>query len=247
MFFTRETVAMDYDCDAAGRLKMSAAMKYMQQTSGEHLDLLGLPYQKLYEENMVFLLSKTCIKVLSMPVSGQKIILGTAPVATQGARFIREFVIDNAKGERMVSAFTMWLLVDPSTRRILRPANFPYEIPFQESAIDKNIKDIALPKSAPKKEDMVSEVAVKYSHIDCNNHVNNSMYADFVCDAVPMDKLLQKGLDTMVIRFHNEAKWGDILDIHTSVVASNEFYMRGQKGGDLCFEALATLKTEEIM
>ena len=244
MYFTKEAIANDYDCDLTNRLKISAAMRYMQQTSAEHLRYLGLPYEKLYAENMVFLLSKGCVKVYDMPVSGQKIIIGTAPVKTRGARFIREFVIDDLNGNRLVSSLTMWLLVDPFTRKILRPASFPYDIRFQESALAEDIADIPFPKLIPEKGCSISDLAIRYSHIDHNNHVNNSVYADFVCDTLPLEKLIETGLDTMIISYRNEAKWGDALSIRTSEISPTEYYITGQKDGDACFEALAIFHTK---
>lgn len=247
MFFTKEAVALDYDCDASNRLKVSAAMRYMQQTSGEHLNWLGLPYEKLFEENMVFLMSKGCLKIFDMPVCGQSIIVGTAAVAIRGARFVREFVINDLNGNRMISALTLWLLVDPKTRRILRPASFPYPLPFQDSSIKGDIDDIDLPKSQPDAEETITNLTIRYSHMDYNNHVNNSMYADFVCDAMPFGELLEKGLDTLVISYQNEAKWGDSITMRTRHIADGQYHIHGQKdGGAPCFEALATMKNSIV-
>ncbi|MDR2933590.1 MAG: hypothetical protein LBV27_10860 [Oscillospiraceae bacterium] len=244
MLFTKDMVAFDYDCDSAQRLKISAAMRYMQQTSAEHLNHLGLPYEKLYRENMVFLLSKSCIKIFDMPVAGEEIVVGTAAVATRGARFVREFVIDDPKGNRMLSAFTLWILVDPNTRRILRPQSFPYDLTFQqEAATQGEIADIALPKDADPDIGVLTDLSIRYSHIDCNGHVNNSFYADFVCDALPVESLLSKGLDTIVLSYHNEAKWGDVITMRTNAQSGNGYYVRGgKKDGSPCFEALAVLK-----
>lgn len=241
MYFTSRVKASYYDCDCDNRLKISAAMQYMQQTSSEHLEALGMPYQKLYAENMVFLLSKMCIKVHRMPVNTQEMIVGTAPINTRGARFVREFIIESTDGERMISALSLWLLVDPHTRRILRPASFPYPLPYRDSLIDGVIDDMRMPGLLETGERLHTEVQIRYSHIDCNRHVNNCAYADFVCDALPHDELTGRGIDTLVISYQNEAKWGDTLEMTTSILSQSEYYVAGEHGAAPCFEALVQL------
>ncbi|MDL2232537.1 hypothetical protein LJC63_03030 [Ruminococcaceae bacterium OttesenSCG-928-L11] len=247
MFFKKEMTATDYDCDCMNRLRISAAMRYMQQTSSEHLDSLGLPYEKLYQEKMVFLLSQGYIKVYEMPVAGQKIVVGTAAVATKGARFVREFTIEDRLGNRLLSSLTMWLLVDPFSRRILRPSSFPYALDFEESLVSNEIEDVAFPRLLEGRNRTEWEVPIRYSHIDCNNHVNNSIYADFVCDMLPLDKLTQKGLDTLVISYHQEAKYGNTIHMAATAMSDSEYYIVGNReDAQMCFEALAILNEKSL-
>lgn len=243
MFFTTEGRANYYDCDCNNRLKISAAMKYMQQTSSEQLEHLEISTEKLLSEQLVFLLSKMCIKVHRMPVCSEPLIVGTAPTLPRGARFVREFIIESPQGERLLSALSLWILVNSATRRILRPASFPYPIPFQEEALSGVIGDIAFPGKALEKASHTS-VPICYSHIDVNRHVNNTVYADIVCDALPYEQLTSRGIDTMAISFQNEAKWGQILDVASQEVGEGEYHIVGQHGGP-CFEALALLRKTE--
>ena len=246
MFFKKELIALDYDCDLAKRLKISSAMRYMQQTSGDHLKSLGLPYEKLFEEDMAFLLSKGCIKVYNMPVSGQNIIIGTAPVATQGARFVREFTIDDTQGNRLISCSTLWLLVNPASRKIMRPTSFPYALELHESMVCNEFVDVDIPKSPESRSTDLIEIPIRYSHLDCNGHVNNGVYADFICDAIPFDALKEKGIGSLVISFQNEARHGDVLTVKTIALSENEYLVTGRKDGQSpCFEASVKLSTPE--
>ena len=47
-----------YQCDLSGKMKLSWLLKVMERAAGEHLEHLGLPYDRLYQEGIVFLLSK---------------------------------------------------------------------------------------------------------------------------------------------------------------------------------------------
>lgn len=244
MYFTTEAKANYYDCDCNNLLKISAAMRYMQQTSSEQLEYLGFSPAKLYEEGMVFLLSKMCIKVHRMPVCTENLVVGTAPVTPRGARFVREFIIDSPAGERLLSGLSLWILVNPGTRKILRPASFPYALSFQEAALGGVVDDIAFPKQR-EQASLSMRVPVRYSQIDVNHHVNNTVYADMVCDALPYEELTARGLETLAISFQNEAKWGDLIDISTTGLDDGEYHMVGLHGGAPCFEALARLRKPE--
>ena len=241
MHYVKQKAAY-YDGDYRNCLKISAAMKYMQQTSSEHLQALGLPYKKLYAEDMVFLLSKTCIKVHRMPEVGQEINIGTAPTGARGARFVREFVIEDMQGERLLSALTLWVLVNPHTRKILRPAGFPYMLPFQPPLVTDVVDDMRMPKPIEDENTRFTDIPIGYSHIDCNGHVNNSKYADFVCDALPYEQLMQQGIDTLVISYQNEAKWGDVVRMHTTFLSPFEYYIGASHNDAACFEAYVRMQ-----
>ena len=241
IFYQPETEVTGYQCDVKNHMKISAAMPQMQQASGQHLESLGFPYEQLLQENMVFLLSKMCIKVHRMPAVQEHIRVGTAPTDTRGARFVREFIIETPKGERLLSAFSLWLLVNPHTRKILRPQSFPHALPCRPSLVGNAIGDTEMPKPFAAAEQLCTEIAIRYSHIDCNNHVNNSVYGDFVCDALPYTELTEKGLDTLILSYHNEAKWGDSLTVTTGKLCGSSYYICGKKQAAPCFEALVQL------
>jgi acyl-ACP thioesterase len=245
MIYTGKAKALYHDCDVNNRLKISAAMRYMQQISSEQMEVWGIPAQKLLsEKNMVFVLSKTCIKINRMPAVAEPVLLGTAPTAVKGARFVREFAMDSEKGERLISAVTLWILIDTESRRILRPASFPYEMQLASSFVSGQVEDIAMPKlplPAPKQVER-HEVDIRYSHLDCNHHVNNSVYADFICDMLPYDELITRGIDTLAIGFQHEAKFGDRLEIERCGIAAGEYYLNGKYRDTACFEALVRLK-----
>lgn len=231
-----------YDCDSSNLLRLSAAMRYMQQTSSEHLESRGISTERLYTEGMVFLLTKMNIKIHRMPVCNERITVSTAFVAVRGVRFHREFTIDSAEGERLVSALSLWVLVDPQNHKILRPAAFRHSMDPEDSMIGGAIGDCAIPKPVAAAQETTSTVDIRYSHLDVNRHVNNSIYGDFLCDAVPYDALVQRGLDTAVIHFQNEATWGEKLEIITHQMESGAYHVLGRHAdGAACFEAYAVL------
>jgi acyl-ACP thioesterase len=236
--------AMYYDCDVNNRLKLSAAMKYMQQASSEQMEVLGMSPGKLFAENMVFLLSKSCIRVRRQPTASERLRIATAPVATRGARFVREFRMESVQGEELISAYTLWILLDISSRKILRPASFPYEMRLEPSFLGEDTGDMAIPRLPPllgEGENRKTAFDIRYSQLDVNRHVNNSVYADFICDSLEYEDVAARGIEALAISFQNEAALGDRVEVTRSAVTPSEYYLNGSHQGSACFEAYVRL------
>lgn len=241
MYYTNTAKVMSFDCDVRNRMKVSAAMRYMQQIAGEHLTSLGHAAEVMNAKDMVFLLNKMCLKVHRMPEIHEELILGTAPTKTKGVKFVREIVIDSKDGERLISANSYWPLIQPSTRKVLRPKEFGDDLPFQEEAVTKYISDIPFPKEDIEEEPLYNE-EVGYSEIDINHHVNNTVYADYICDALPYELMSKADIDTFVIGFQNEAVIDDIISIKRKEISSKEFFITGAHQRSECFKGLVTFK-----
>lgn len=213
----------------------------MQQAAGDHMEYLQLPYDMLYEKGMVFLLTKLCLKIHRMPSAYETIRVGTAPVSTQGPRIFREFVMETGEGERLISGLSAWVLFDPARRKLLRPAKFPYPMPFEPSSLEGAVTDIELPSREALTQEFCSSIRVGYSHLDCNQHVNNCVYGDFVCDMLPFEELRTRGLDTVAIHFQHEARWGDTISMTSGPLGEGRYLVSGGHERGTCFEALACL------
>lgn len=220
-------------------MKISAAMRYMQQVAGDNLVALGYPAEVLKKEDKVFLMTKINLKIHRIPLIHDKITVGTAPTHTKGVRFVREFVIDSKKGERLISAVSYWPLVQTSTRKILRPTDFGHDLKFQPVAITDYIDDIPFPKGS---EDgrFIYDKHIKYSDLDVNEHVNNTVYADIICDALPYELMCQNDIDTFAIGFQNEAVFDDKVSTKRHQISEKQFYVTGSHSRAECFKGLVT-------
>jgi len=214
----------------------------MQQTSSEHLETLDMSPVKLFRQGMVFLLSKMCIKIHRMPKTAEDIVIGTAATETRGARFVREFIIETPAGERLVSALSLWILADTKAHKIIRPRGFPYPLPFMPSILEGAVADVKIPKLSGAGNIAKTFIQVRYSHTDINRHVNNSVYADFICDALPYEKLVEDELSMFVLSFLSEARRGDVIEVSTSSLSDTEYLVSGTHSGGVSFESYAVLK-----
>ncbi len=241
MYYRQERTVAYYECDVNNRLKLSGALQYMQQTSSEHLAGLNQSPEQLHRQGMVFLLVKTNLKIQRMPLCSEKVSIGTAAVGTKGPRFIREFVIDSLQGERLISAYSLWVLTDTVSHRILRPNAYPYSIGWQEPALAEKVGDIPIPKGPFWGESTGYDLEIRYSHLDINRHVNNCIYADLLCDALPYHVVASQPIKTLALSFQQEAQQGDLLQIKSNSLSPLAWKVTGTHFRGTCFEALVEL------
>ena len=122
-----------YQCDLSGKMKLSWLLKVMERAAGEHLEHIGLSYDRLYQEGIVFLLSKAAVRIHRCPTAADLLWVETAPQGVRGAQYNREIRIhreeNGGPGELLAEVHTIWFMADPVERRILRPDKFQHEMP----------------------------------------------------------------------------------------------------------------------
>lgn len=233
-----------YDCEETGRMRVSSLMRAMQTAGGNHLDYLELPYEKLYDEDMVFLMAKTSLRVHKMPVANDKITINTLPIGTKGARFLRDMAFYDQEGNRMVSLLSIWMLVNPHTRKILRPNAFPFPMPTGESINQGFVEEERFPKINGLEPSRVEQMPTLYSHIDNNGHVNNSFYLDFACDMIPYNEIIERGIETATISYKSEAVYGDTIIMERYDLPENKYYILGSVKDSPSFEVIIGLNNK---
>ena len=86
---------------------------------------------------------------------------------------------------------------------------------FQGTDGGELCKDIKLHRvKLPQVFDGREERAMRYSDTDINGHVNNTRYADFVCDALRLEGLPRsRFLSELQIGYTAESRAGDVLTL----------------------------------
>lgn len=232
-FQTKITV-LEYECDVTQRISLSNIMRHSQQMGSYHLAERGLDYNQLYKAGMVFLVAKMRIDITRRPRFGERLTLTTLPRVPKGVQFIRDTIFETEAGEHLLTVSIAWALINPETRKILRPSVFmEYGFPMNpndgETITGYRLKD---PGSAH----TMHLRQVKYSDLDYNRHVNNALYADMVCDSVPVDLLVEREIKRFGILYHHEATAGQVIDIATAP-QQDGYYLLGNVEDGKCFEA----------
>lgn len=224
-----------YDVGITRTLKPSSILKMMQEVAGRHLEQSGLSYEYMRKNGIVFLLVKMAVNIRRMPVYGEDITVETWFSCVSGVKFARKFRFTDEEGNILIEALTYWVIVNPETHKILRPSAFPFEMPSEDiRSVNVEIVHIKMPKS----EALEGVRVVRWSDIDSNNHMNNAVYADIICDFFPKG-LGKKELKRFQIDFDGEAELGDEINIKTTADEHGAAVYEGTIKGRKCFMALA--------
>ena len=238
---TKQIVIPDYQCDIHGELKLSGFLKQIQQISNQHFAQMGFSYPDLLEANIVILLSRMAIRCHRAPKTEELVELRTNPQLSKGAQLLRR--IEFWSGEELLAeAQSSWLMVNPQTRRILRPSAFPFAIPQDPSNYDASLD--AIKTKCPPEIPMAGmwEREVRYSDLDCNHHLNNTVYGDWVCDLIPFAEMEQKRWKEFAIYYRKEAVAGETLQMRLYQQKEGTYFIEGEKETGSCFEACIRLK-----
>ena len=221
-----------YDCDTTGKIRMSALLRYTADVAGIHYEKKGFGHKLLWEKNMVFLLAGESIRIHRYPVPNETVTFATWENKVKGHRFYRMFEIYDAAGALIVSAASTWLLANPETRQILRPTVFDFQMELHP---EREPDTLPIEKLGRDSEQMfLSDYQIKYSDLDGNGHVNNAVYANIACDALPFEEAAREYLDFR-INYHAEALYGDTISLYRCD-AGGSIVVKGFKGREVCFE-----------
>ncbi len=162
------------ESNSESRLTYHALLNYLQDASTLHSEELGESGAQLLEQNMAWILSFWQICIEDMPGLSEDITVSTWPYNTKGLFGLRNFCMENAKGDTIVKANSIWVLIDPQTGRPLRitdevSAHYPDEPKLDMDYCDRKI-------TVPEKYEEKDAILVPKYFIDTNNHMNNGKY-----------------------------------------------------------------------
>jgi acyl-ACP thioesterase len=84
--------------------------------------------------------------------------------------------------------------------------------------------------------EQVGSRRIVYSDLDYNMQMNNTKYANMVCDFLPnANKVRIMGLS---LSYYREAAFGDVLSIERATDDNGTWYFRAKKENVVCFEAM---------
>lgn len=234
-FYAETFRVFDWEADANRHMTPGAILRRAQQIATDHCDSLGMDAAFYAGTHTAFLMAKLAMECYRPMTTGQTLRLETRPFSPVRAVFHRLCDFIDEQGELCCTVDSRWVLVNADTHRILRQPiegmRLPTDLPPQRAL------DIAIRKAPAQK---VGAVRAGYTYCDVNGHMNNTRYADAVCDAVPAETLLARGVRRLAVAYHNELALGEEMDLLRAEVEDG-WYIAGESEGKKRFEAQLTL------
>lgn len=193
------------EANAKAELTYHALLNYLQDSSTFHSEELGESGAQLLEKNMAWILSFWQICIEEMPRLSQEICVKTWPYSTKGLLGLRNFCMENEKGEKIVKANSIWVLVDAKTGRPIRitdevSSHYPDEPKLEMDYCDRKI---AIPEEYVEK----PSITVPRYFIDTNNHMNNAKYVMVAEEYLPENFSAKE----IRVEYKKAAMFGDVM------------------------------------
>ena len=239
MIFKKSYTTRWHDTDANRVVRPTQILVFMQEASNHHIKSLGTDLDKLRDEQgLAFLLSKIRLALYKPLYAFEDITVETWTVESRGFSFNRFFrVLRN--DEVIAAADTTWALISLKDGNLCRVDSFDFR--FEH---DKPI-DIGIPLRfrVPKNDmlELIGERKIVYSDLDYNMHMNNTKYADMLCDFMPYDETSNiKGIS---LSYLHEAAFGNTVKVFSAKDEDKFNFRTVNEDGTVCLEAQILLQT----
>ncbi len=238
MKFSIDYTTRWHDTDANRRLRPTAMLVYMQETSNRHTASLGMSLDELRDsKGLAYILSKTRVDFHRMPMAFEDIRVETWTVEARGYSSVRYFRVLSGD-ETLAQADTVWALVDINNRRLCKHEESGYLFVHDEPI------DLIAPSRTRAPADLelteVGKRSIVYSDLDYNMHMNNTKYADMLCDFLPMKEI--DDINGMSLSYINEAAFGRTLSVLRARKENSYYFKTVNEDGVTCLEAVVSLR-----
>jgi acyl-CoA thioesterase FadM len=233
MKFVKEYTTRWHDTDATRIVRPTQLLVYMQETSNAHLDSTGHNLDRLRDEHsLAFLLSKTKIALYAPLYAHEEIRVETFTAESRAFGFNRYYRILR-DDEVIAAADTTWALIDLNSRQLCKADAFDFGFEHEPAL------DIGLPPRfrVPHNDELelLGERRIVYSDLDYNMHMNNTRYADMLCDFMPLEDV--PAIKGMSLSYLHEAAFGDVIKIYAKKSDGRYSFRTVNQNGITCLEA----------
>ena len=238
MIFKKSYTTRWHDTDANRVVRPTQILVFMQEASNRHIKSLGTDLDKLRDEQgLAFLLSKIRLALYKPLYAFEDITVETWTVESRGFSFNRFFrVLRN--DEVIAAADTTWALISLKDGNLCRVDSFDFKFEHEEPI------DIGIPTRfrVPKNDvlELIGERKIVYSDLDYNMHMNNTHYADMLCDFMPIEDVPR--VCGMSLSYLHEAAFGDVIKVYCRRDGEKLSFRTVNGEGVACLEAEVILK-----
>lgn len=242
--YTATRKIASYEVNLYGELRLSTVLRICQEVAEEHLALFSMDHVSLMQsQNLAFLILRVGMQINRMPRDGETITILTQPEGNTGAQFYRSYQICS-NGEKLMHVMYSNILVDSNTHKIMHPSRLNY--------LELEIKQILSPHQklgklkVPLKLNDWGYRNIRFSDLDFNGHLSNSIYGDIVEDYLPYNyennsDRCRRELSYLQINYVKESKIKDDILLQ-GMETEHDFIMIGTVDGQRAFECAGKYK-----
>ena len=206
-----------FEVDTGGRMTLRSLAAYLQEAADADATRLHVSMTQLVERDLAWVLHRLCLEVESYPRVGQELAITTWPKRFERLVAHRDFTVCDVSGSPVARASSRWVVVDLTTRSVIRLPDFIQNLPIPEREPALTLDDSGpAALEAPESQRCFD---VRRSDLDVARHVNNTRYVGWAVESVP-DAIFETHRPSSIeIQFRREAGWGDVVSALSSRLA----------------------------
>lgn len=226
--FKKKYTVQASETDFRRQLKLSSLFMYLQDMATEHAYKIGVGRDALQKKyGIIWVLNCAKVEVIRLPMHMEEITIETWPEQPEKVQFNRNFLVYDNDGNIIAKAFSQWVVIDFSTRKLRRCSIIEEEFP----KVDKE-RPVECTKVKIKPMGNLNlryKKIVSYSDIDINEHLNNAKYIDYIMDCFSLEAHKKYRVKSIEVYYMHEALPGEILQLYTDTagVKDNFVYIEG--------------------
>ncbi len=191
------------DLDVAGSVMVIRMLDHMQRLADVHANVLGVGREDLQKKNLVWMSARSAILIKREIHQNENITIKTWTGRNTHASCPRYFTFIDEAGTDIGGGATIWMLIDPQSRKIVSPhmAGLP------EIYVPSDMEPITVSPIPKLSRIDIQEMRIpKYTDIDINGHVNNVRYVNWVLDALPIQQMQNYFVSALQVNYRQEIK-----------------------------------------
>ena len=241
LVYSKTTVLDDTQVDRFGRMRPSALLEVLQTVAVDHAKALGVGREALDPKGLFWAVVRQTLEIHRMPRVGETIITETWPGPPSHTAFPRYITGRTKEGEMLFRVVALWLFMDVNSRAMVLPGASGIEVP----GITRGGELMNPTGIAPRQYPNLERRRVRYSELDCNGHLSNTKYLNWMEDLLPSSYHENHVLSRLHICYINEALEGQEIELNWAL-EDNHLCVDGRRelGAHRVFAVRAEYKYE---
>lgn len=204
--------SIDKDCN----LSLNGAIRLMQEAAVVHSSKSGYSVMDVDRTRVAWMLAQWRVRMTGAACWNDPLKVMTWPRTMEKVTSDRCFRITTKDGVEIAVGDSRWLLVNVDTGRAIR---IPAEVAGAYDLEPEDVFDTPL-KRLPRDVGVETfSCRVMRRDIDTNNHVNNLVYLDYACEALPEGVRLEDYREVEV-QYHRQLLLGDPVHCYYTPLAN---------------------------
>ncbi len=191
------------------KIKPQAILEVFEEIAGRDANDAHVGYHELISKNLAWVIVRTKVEIVHELINGENAYVETYSNPPGRIDFDRNYLIKNLNDEVCVKAITKWIIIDYTTRRIVRSnvATFPSE----KISDEKVITDLKKLNFGDENLTLSKEEKVKLNDLDHNGHMNNCRYMEFIYNTFDYNE--KRNLCSFSLEYVKEIKFNEKITI----------------------------------